>query len=482
MTADHYHSWPEFARRSFLVRKHIQPSLKAVFSLVNGRGIAGGATAEASGSPRMTLTRFRRIYAVCPDLFAVREILARHDVAAVEQSPERRAMASMQAAVALPGFPDSPDGMRPVARRVRRNLKSAAPSKRVHVVGGRPASPEMAVPAEEQAARDDAEATRASRAVPLAGGTASLLVRGELERGVLPRFVPRPSDELVARLRRAGAAASEAGSSDDDGGGFVARSPGGASAGSDDDDGGGGGGFLAVPGVSRGQDPTEPGRVDIVRRPSTQDEAASPARAPPADLEMVEVTLRPVGTSMQRSAQRQRRFLAELLAILQREHDGLPQRSRQTTLPGAQLPAPASSAVPLHKQADPSKWRGDFDPAGVQVPYPAHVPGVGCLCGLPSPAEDYPFAACSSTSHPADEPVTAARAAARDGGSGPGPPAPASSGLPACSFGSVEAYLSSLPWYVDQIRHVHTIAAREPRFADTMEPVHPAVRMAMAAR
>ncbi|KAA0165480.1 hypothetical protein FNF31_01828 [Cafeteria roenbergensis] len=44
------------------------------------------------------------------------------------------------------------------------------------------------------------------------------------------------------------------------------------------------------------------------------------------------------------------------------------------------------------------------------------------------------------------------------------------------------AAIFAVPWYVDQLRHVHTILPRPAKFRDVERPVHPAIRMAMHAR
>ncbi|KAA0157679.1 hypothetical protein FNF29_00254 [Cafeteria roenbergensis] len=192
---------------SFLTRKHIQTSLAAIFAVVNGSGPHAQRRGQPEAHPqRMTLTRFRRIYAACPENFAVREILARPDEGALEQMP----------------------------------------------------SP------------------------------------------ALPRDESRSEDDGLTSDRD-----SVSDSDSDGGGGFLARATGGASA-------------ASAPHVAL--EVSHPPRVDILRRPGIAEESqrlgtTSPSAPTEAeclgangpskpDLSMVELTLRPVGSSMQRSSLR----------------------------------------------------------------------------------------------------------------------------------------------------------------------------------
>ena len=554
---------PPLSRSSFLTRKHIQTSLAAIFAVVNGSGPHAQRRGQPEAHPqRMTLTRFRRIYAACPENFAVREILARPDEGALEQSPERRATAAW-AAAAGPEFEDSPSGsrapLRPTTRRVRRNLASAAPSKRVRVVGSRPASPTGAVGPAEAAEREAVEAQRLSAALPLAGGARRLVDSGALDEDALPGFVggaPRlpavrgsPEGGLTlctaARLgalspapgmdasaqgetygptarassvipHHAGAVPSPAlprdesrseddgltsdrdsvsDSDSDGGGGFLARATGGASA-------------ASAPHVAL--EVSHPPRVDILRRPGIAEESqrlgtTSPSAPTEAeclgangpskpDLSMVELTLRPVGSSMQRSSLRVRQFRAKLLWRLQAAHDGASIALVQRTIaPGGKPPTQrrVAGGAERGRLPDPKAWRENFQPESVALPPPAHVIGVGCLCGLPVPADDYEFAVSCAASHPRDDQGPLVGSAAASASSAcdsqvaaarPGLPSAAATLHPDCTFASVETYLRAQPWYVDQLRHVHTILPRPAKFRDVERPVHPAIRMAMHAR
>jgi ATP-dependent helicase YprA (DUF1998 family) len=165
---------------------------------------------------------------------------------------------------------------------------------------------------------------------------------------------------------------------------------------------------------------------------------------------------------------------------------------KQVLLPGASAPAPRAprsrtkrrrdDVVDLAKQDEAmvsSAWRAGFDPSCTPLPPHAQVLGVACLCGQPDTAEDYPGSQAagrpvdyadgvsSSTSSASSSAAQSARSGTADS---------------TCTFESVERYLQGLPWYVDQIKHVHHIAARTPKFQDTTTALHPSVRMAMQAR
>lgn len=559
--------------RSFLVRKHIQPSLYSIFALVNGQGLGTTTPKAAAGQlvPRMTLTRFRRVYSACPELFAVREILAKPDTASIAQSPERRALRAMQIACGAtpPESPHRHNG-RTTVRHPRRNLKAAAPAKRVHVVGARPPSPSNQVSIAESAARHAASTARVSTALPAAGGCRALARTEAVDRASLRECVPLPSSAAESPQAAPelspdrgepfphAAARSDLGWDEEIVGpskkrivrdrATNAEQP--LHSGSDSD-GDEGGGFMVRGATGRLLDPAslscceagmvgnaavEPAQVDVVRRPTTEEAIAALCdegiadnhgsvgvddeslwrllqETEPADghggvthvstrfrhdLSMAELTLRPLGTSVQRSMQRQRRFRAALMRRLQEHHDGgntskLASVKLQVTIPGAPIPTARKSetmCVPKRTREDivarakedestvSAAWRLDFDAAAVPLPPHAHVLGVACLCGRPDAAEDYPGShpSCSAGSTVALAPSSSSSFSSSTAAQ------PLAERLGACTFDSVEAYLQGLPWYVDQIKHVHHIAARKPQHADTTTALHPSVRMAMQAR
>jgi hypothetical protein len=357
--------------------------------MVNGTSALIPNVQSLSVAPRgLSLSRFRQVVSICPELFALREILARPDAEAVHLSPERRTWAG---AARLPDLSeDSPLGV--VVRKPRRNLMTAAPAKRLHVLRPRPTSPTGDVGAAEQSARERAA---------LAGvSSAKRLVE---------------SDES---------------DSDADGGGFLAAPPHATSSSARDSS------------------------LDIVNYPSAS-QALPPSEG---DLAMVEVTLRPPGTTMKRCAERKNLFVSAMWSFIQSWHNyRFPDAARSVPLP------PSATRVSLAKYRGesvpqqwlkplPETWDPLFQLEEVDCPPMCEIPGVSALLsGDATP---------SSVSG-----AMMAKPTVRN-----------------CSFATVEEYLRAQPWYVDQIVHVETREPRIPEFAELRSRLHPSIRMAMHAR